>query len=95
MTKKKPEEEKIFEWFEEWLRCRNEKWSKNTKIWFVVTLSFIVVTLSFMFLSSFIPVFTIATVVYYMFGVATTLFVIHVTNDEKLTNRKKKEKPKE
>ena len=88
MTKKKPEEEKIFEWFGEWLRRRNEKWSKRTKLWFVIMMSFI-------FFSLFNPVSTVVIIVYYMFGVSTTLWLVHITSDEKLTIRKKKEKPEE
>ena len=88
MTKKKPEEEKIFEWFGEWLRRRNEKWCKRTKIWFGVTAIFAI-------LGYFNPATTMVIIVYFLFGAATTLWLVHLTSDEKFTNRKKKEKPKE
>ena len=81
MPEKKPEEEKIVEWFGEWFRRRNEKWSKRTKIWFVIMVSF-------MFVSLLNPASILVIFVYYTFGAVTTLWLIHVTSDEKLTIRK-------
>jgi len=87
MTEKKPEEEKIAEWFSEWIRRRNENWGKRTRLWFIIMISF-------MFLSLLNPASIMVIIVYYIFGVTTTLWLVHVTNDEKLTIRKKKEKTK-
>jgi len=84
MPEKKPEEEKIVEWFGEWIRCRNEKWSRRTKLWFVIVLAIA-------FLAYLNPASTIVVLIYYMFGAVTTLWLVHVTGDEKLTVRKKKE----
>jgi len=87
MTKKKPEEEKIAEWFGEWIRRRNENWGKRTKVWFGIVIIFTI-------LSFFNPASTMVIIIYFLFGAAVTLWLVHITNDEKLTIRKKKEKSK-
>ena len=80
---KKSGEEKIMEWFGEWSKRRIEKWGKMTKMWFLI-----VVTMMFLGLLNPAPLMTV--IVYYMFGAVTTLWLIRVAEDEKLTIGKKK-----